>query len=197
MGESGKVNPSVIILLLVVIALIIGGIFLLDHYGVLSLEKIAYPTLSKLPVVGESFKRPTVMAETSLDVLRRKEFANIKESLKFQLEELEKKEANLKERGEAISEKEKELADRDQELSQKKQALEERTVRFEDQEKNLKRLATLYQNMKPAQAAQILQGLDDPVIIDIFNFMNDSLVAVIMMNMDPKRASELSRKMSK
>ncbi|MEW5768008.1 MAG: hypothetical protein AB1797_10370 [bacterium] len=197
MGEAGKVNLSVIILLLVILALIGGGVFLLDRYGVLSLEKIAYPALAKLPVVGGSFKRPTAMAETSLDVLRRKEFANIKQSLESPRKELEEREAKLKEKEEKLLEREKELIEREQELAQSKRALEERTVRFEDQEKNLKRLAALYQNMKPAQAAQILQGLEDPVIIDIFNFMDDSLVAVIMMNMEPTRASQLSRKMSK
>lgn len=197
MGEAGKVNRSVIILLVVILALIGGGAFLLDHYGVLSLEKITYPALAKLPVVGKSFKRSTAMAETSVDVLRRKEFANIKQSLEGPRKELEEREAKLKEKEKELLEREKELTEREQELAQKKRALEERTVRFEDQEKNLQRLAALYQNMKPAQAAQILQGLDDPVIIDIFNFMDDSLVAVIMMNMKPERASELSRKMSK
>jgi len=90
------------------------------------------------------------------------------------------------------------------ELQQEREKLEKERERFEKavldtKEGNAKRavdLAKIYQAMKPKEAAQILETLNDNLCVDIFKSMNDDRQkARILAAMEIEKATRLSQKM--
>jgi len=132
-----------------------------------------------------------------IEVLKEEELRKLEISLEEKRKELEGEEEGLKKKREDLAKKEKELLEIEKGLYEKEENLKKRFAEFEDREKALQGLATYFQNMPPDAAAKILLEMDDMLVIDILRRLKDETVAVIMMRMDPKKASEVSRKMSK
>ena len=64
---------------------------------------------------------------------------------------------------------------------------------YDDQQlKKLKSLVSIYEKMKPKDAASIFNSLDMDVLLDITGLMKESKLAVILGNMNGKRAKELT-----
>lgn len=72
-------------------------------------------------------------------------------------------------------------------------------VREKEQQKSEKigKLAKIYETMKPAQVAPILEELDNSTIISILESMRERQIAQILENMDQDRAIEISRAMTR
>jgi flagellar protein FlbB len=62
-----------------------------------------------------------------------------------------------------------------------------------EEAKNISRLARLYANMKPEEAAPILKELDDDLIVSILRKMEDEQAAKILAALDAERAANLTR----
>ncbi|MEW6103170.1 MAG: hypothetical protein AB1630_05055 [bacterium] len=189
---KGSAFITIIFLLLLMVASIIGAIYVLDKVGVFNKEEVIYPKLATIPGIGKFFTPKKIPFE----VIKKEEIRNLKESVDKRFEEISEKEEKLKEKEERLEEKEKDVAFREDALLKKQSALEERIKVYEDEEKRWQKLALYYSSMSPDQAAKILQDLDDQTVISIFMRMKDSAVAVCLMKMDTKRAAELSRKMT-
>lgn len=190
---KGSTFITIIFLLLLMVASIIGSIYVLDKIGVFNKEEVIYPKLALIPYVGKFFTPKKIPFE----VMKKEEIRNLKESLDKRFEEISEKEERLKEKEENLDKKEKEIVAREEALLKKEETLEERIKEYENEEKRWQKLAIYYSSMSPNDAASILQNLDDQTIIAIFMRMKDTAVAVCLMKMDPKRAAELSRKMTK
>jgi len=91
------------------------------------------------------------------------------------------------------------------------QALEEAMVRLQalvrelesrnreldtEREESVDRLAKVYENMKPAQAAPIIAALDMDIILDIMSRMHERQAARILASMDPGTAALISEGLS-
>lgn len=190
---KGSAFITIIFLLLLMVASIIGAIYILDKVGVFNKEEVIYPKLAGIPGVGKFFAPKKILFE----VAEKEEIRNLKESIDKRFEELSEKEERLKEKEENLDKKEKDIVAREEVILKKEEALEERIKEYENEEKRWQKLALYYSSMSPDQAASILQNLDDQTVIAIFMRMKDTAVAVCLMKMDPKRAAELSRKMTK
>jgi flagellar motility protein MotE (MotC chaperone) len=183
----GKKTLIISILLIVLnIGLIIGLLYLLNYIGVVNAEAI----LSKLP----GFKRRPV--KITWTMLEEEELQKIRDSIEEKLKVLKKEEARLKVKEKKIEKREKELKLWEEKLAEEERLFEERIAQYEDQEAKLNKLAKYYQSMNPREAALILENLDDMTVINILRRMKDETVAITLMKMDPKRASEISRKMT-
>jgi flagellar motility protein MotE (MotC chaperone) len=180
-------------LLCVLIALLIGGALFLDNVGVISLEKTLYPKLQKAPVIGKRFAPP----EVGFEDVQREELRKLKESLEVKLAEIKELEVKVKQREEELKRKEKQLAALEDDLKQKKEAIRSREEARASREAKIKDLAVYYSNMKPEDAARIMEQMDDLLVVDVLRQMDKTIVAAIFMKMDPKKASEISRKMSR
>ncbi len=66
----------------------------------------------------------------------------------------------------------------------------------EERERSAARLAKMYENMKPAQAAPILSALDMDIILDIMTRMKEREAARILANMDTGLAARISTELS-
>ncbi|MCP4293660.1 MAG: hypothetical protein GY780_17675 [bacterium] len=67
---------------------------------------------------------------------------------------------------------------------------------IEERENSATKLAKMYEAMKPAQAAPIMQSLDMEIILDIMTRMKDRQAAKILAKMDPGLAARISTRMS-
>jgi len=66
----------------------------------------------------------------------------------------------------------------------------------EDRNRSANRLAKMYENMKPGQAAPILSSLEMPVILDIMHRMKEREAARILASMDTVLAAKISMELS-
>jgi flagellar motility protein MotE (MotC chaperone) len=66
----------------------------------------------------------------------------------------------------------------------------------QEQERAAVRLAKMYENMKPAQAAPILSNLEMAIILDIMQRMKEREAARILANMDAGLAAAISTELS-
>ncbi|WP_350344952.1 hypothetical protein PRVXT_001399 [Proteinivorax tanatarense] len=91
--------------------------------------------------------------------------------------------------------KQKDLEAREQELKELENSLVEREELLEEKEVRMESIADKYTNMRPRDAAAILQEMDDEEIIEIFNYMNSDTVSEILSSFEPSRAAVLTQKM--
>ncbi|MDI6703077.1 MAG: hypothetical protein QME40_00095 [bacterium] len=188
-----KVTLIVILLLSIIGGLLIGGAYLLDYLGIISLTETLIPHLVKVPYLGRFF----IEKEIPLEVLKEEELRKLEISLEEKGKELELKKARLKKVEEDLVKKRKELAVLEKGLYEQIKGLKKKEEAYQDREKNLRDLATYLQGMPPVASAKILEEMDDLLVIDILRRMEERNVAAVMMKMDPKKASEISRKMSR
>ena len=79
-------------------------------------------------------------------------------------------------------------------LNELKQSIEMLLGRIEAQQtEDLERLIALYQNMKPAEAAEIMDDLDIEVMIMVLGTMQPRVAAPILAKMSPVRARAVSK----
>jgi flagellar motility protein MotE (MotC chaperone) len=72
----------------------------------------------------------------------------------------------------------------------------EQQVYSEEKERSARKLAKMYEAMKPDKAAPILAALDLDVILEIMTRMNERAAAKIMAFMDARLAAQISLRMS-
>lgn len=61
---------------------------------------------------------------------------------------------------------------------------------------DVKRLAELYTQMKPADVSAIIEDMDDGTLVRVFAHMKSKTVAKIISLMDPQRAAHISKKIA-
>lgn len=66
----------------------------------------------------------------------------------------------------------------------------------DEQERSAMRLAKMYENMKPAQAAPILSALEMDILLDIMTRMKEREAARILARMDAGLAARISTELS-
>jgi flagellar motility protein MotE (MotC chaperone) len=83
------------------------------------------------------------------------------------------------------------------ELEAMSREIEARTrILNDEQERSVSRLAKMYENMKPAQAAPILSALEMDILLDIMNRMKEREAARILAQMDAGLAARISTELS-
>lgn len=122
-------------------------------------------------------------------------------ALREQKKILETKEMELKEREARLREMEQEIENRLKELiavqDKIKQAQQEIQAFREEREQarnaQVQALAKIYGNMKPKEASQLLETLDEPLAVKVIGLMSPDQVAKILASMETKKAAKLSR----
>jgi flagellar motility protein MotE (MotC chaperone) len=62
----------------------------------------------------------------------------------------------------------------------------------DEEEKNLRSLVKVYENMKPRDAARIFEQLDMQVLLGVVERMKEAKLAPVLAQMDPARAQRLT-----
>lgn len=117
---------------------------------------------------------------------------------------LDRREAALKQKEQALQQKEEYLTKLKQEVEKKLKKLtamqqniqDYRNQKQQNQNAKIRSLAKIYANMKPKQAAKLMQNLDDQLVVNVISTMNTNQAASILANMDVKKAAEISQRLS-
>jgi flagellar motility protein MotE (MotC chaperone) len=107
--------------------------------------------------------------------------------------ELDKRAAQLSERDVLMQAAEKRIDEKIAKLQTLEKKIESDVKAKDDQEDaRLQSLAHMYEQMKPTEAARILDQLDVPVIITMLSHMREMKAAPILATMDPAKAKSVT-----
>ena len=125
------------------------------------------------------FSEAEIKLLQELDI-RRIELERREQALRVREKLADLAEAELKDRVEKMNELQKQLTVLLKNLSNKEEA-------------ELVQLAKIYEEMRPNNAAIVLNKLDDNIVFDLFKRMNRKDTAKIMEKMDPEKARRISK----
>lgn len=66
----------------------------------------------------------------------------------------------------------------------------------EKQDDRLKSLVKIYENMKPEEAANIFNEMEMPILLDVIGKMSERKVALVLANMSPKKAKDVTQELA-
>ena len=141
--------------------------------------------------VDGALKQPLSQAQMSkiqTDIIRQ---------LKDREEQLNAREEDLNRRANELSSLQKKLEEKLAALEKVQQGIEAQRKK-EDQEKaaQLVKLVKVYQNMKPGAAAAVMEKLDLATTVEILRNMRGREAGKIMANINPERASKITKLLS-
>ncbi len=166
---------SVLIISVVTFFLIFGGLaFLSSHLG--GKSNVSQQILDPLNTRDAEMVLKGLAAERSLIRREKEELVTLRQAVAVQEQ--------------VLNEGRRELSAIVQEIESKQRIL------GENRERSAVRLAKMYENMKPAQAAPILSALEMDIILDIMARMKEREAARILANMDTALAARISTELS-
>ena len=183
---------NILIGLILLTALVIGGFVAAVKFDVLGTEDIAMLNeelgLYRLPFVGNGryFEVPEGVEWPPPPEPEPEPEPIIKETPPEEKVEPPKEEKPKEEPKPKKEEKPKEVK------VDKKAIEEQRAKREAEEKKRVTRLARIYENMKPEQAANALVNVDWDTTVLIFQRMNEDSVAQILAKMEPEAAAQLT-----
>lgn len=164
---KGKRILKIFLLLLLIIVLVIGGFLLGVYLKIFDTqemnEKLA---LYNVSVIGQFFVKPGPPAT--------------QEEPDREIEELEEPEPEPDDQKKKVV-----LTKKDIERQRKEQEAAER--------KRVSKLARLYNEMKPKDAAAVMDDLDDDMAISILQRMDESQASAVLSQFEPSKAARLTR----
>jgi len=191
-------------MLVLILILILGGMLWFDYLGVLNAKKIFAPVyrlfgLQVQTSVSDMQSDASLTADLDEDRLAKR-----LEALNVYAEELDKREQD-------IAAKEAENLQITQKLEEMRVALEERektfnneVKKYDDRNVNIEQNAKNLNSMRPADAVEILNAMDDQDVIDTLRKVEEmaaaagknSQVSNWLSMMPPERVAALQRKMT-
>jgi flagellar motility protein MotE (MotC chaperone) len=146
----------------------------------------AAPAVGAAPdkgAAGSTFD-PLTLTKSEIDVLR--QLAKRRDELDARAKALDDREALLKATEQKIAEQVKQMQQMKAEYEQAK------TARDDAAEANLRRLVTVYESMKPEEAARIFETMEGAVLLDVVTRMGERRLAPILAQMSPAKAQALT-----
>ena len=196
MARGVSIGKTLAMLVLILI-LILGGMLWFDYLGVLNAKKIFAPVYRLS--VSDMQNDASLTADLDEDRLAKR-----LEALNVYAEELDKREQD-------IAAKEAENLQITQKLEEMRVALEERektfnneVKKYDDRNVNIEQNAKNLNSMRPADAVEILNAMDDQDVIDTLRKVEEmaaaagknSQVSNWLSMMPPERVAALQRKMT-
>jgi flagellar motility protein MotE (MotC chaperone) len=192
---DAKIRNYIVLNLLGLLVVVI----VLDMVGVISLKKAFYPVLAGTPglnrMIPQNLEDPYLLSQAE----RKKEVY----SLRVLEDNLKKKEQELKERETMLKSTEDKLSqDRDQ-IEMLRKDFEDKKNEYKNYQKNIAQQAEYIESMRPEDAVDRLQQMDDMTVIDILREVErkakvegrTSVVSYLLTKFEPKRASIIQKKM--
>ena len=159
---------------LLLVTLVIGGFFLGIYLKILDGDEMNKKLgLYDMPLIGQYFVRPTP-----------EDGSTVPDSAaeKAKQEQAQAKKAADDKKSKPVKLTKEEI----EKLTQQRQA---------EEKKRVSKLARLYNEMKPEEAAKIMENMESDIVIAIFQRMDESQVSQIMANFDAGKAASISKLM--
>ncbi|MFZ4617826.1 MAG: periplasmic-type flagellar collar protein FlbB [Rectinemataceae bacterium] len=196
-----RVLGRVALLLILIIALVAGGLVWFDWLGLVNAKSVLGPAYR---LVGIQARKGSTIPVTSPTLLDEERFAKRLESLTIRSEELDKRESELVKAESGSGQKVQELEDRVRALDDREKSFNETVKQYDDRKANVAQNAVYLTGMPPAKAVEILKALDDQSVIDLFRAVESqakaagtpSIVPYWLSLMPPIRSADIQRKMT-
>ncbi len=169
--KKGSKIVKVLLVLFLLLVLVVGGFALGVYLQLIDTQEANEKLrLYDLPVVGEYFVRPAPNEEE----MEKLPAEDVKPVL-----DKDKKKTDKQEAKKIVITKE----DIEKQMRQ----------REAEEKKRVSKLARLYNQMKPKEAAKAMNELDDDMCIAIFQRMDEAVVAKILTSFDESRTAQITR----
>lgn len=151
-------------------------------------EKPPAPEAPKADAEPAASRDPGSLTQTEIDLLQK---------LSARREAIEKRERELDMRETLAKAAESRLVAKAAELDQVQKRIEDLMKQHDEkQSEKLDSLVSIYEKMKPADAARILEGLEMDILIDVLSRMKVLRSSPILASMDPAKAREVTAKLA-
>lgn len=126
--------------------------------------------------------------QTELDLLQ---------NLSKRRDELDQRERDLAIKSKVLDASEKRITDKIAEIKTLEAELSKVLAQYnEKQDGQIKSLVKIYESMKPDEAAAIFNELEMPILLDVIGKMSERKVALVLANMNPKRARDVTQELA-
>lgn len=136
----------------------------------------------------KKLKEQTKYNQIELDLLQ---------NLSSRRDELDVREKELGLKEKTLEATEKRITDRIKEMKALQKEVEGLIEAYKQhQDTDVKSLVKIYENMKPASAAEIFNELEMPILLSVIDAMSERKVAPVLAAMNPKRAKEVTEELA-
>lgn len=162
-----------------------------------------YPYAKKIPYVGQYVERITSDLRVRFTPLERRRMElelwarRLKELEERLKRELSRKEAELEAEKKKLEEERAKLEEERKRVAELTARLSRELSAKELSEEDIKRLASYYAVMRPAEAAAIINSLDEDLAVVILKNLDQERAARILASLDPNKAARLMSKMGR
>jgi len=203
MASFGKrrVFGRVVVMLIMIIALVTGGLFWFDYLGLIDAKSIFSPVLR---LAGLPVRTGQALPADSPTLLEDERFAKQLAAVEAIRQELDQRDKATAERQAAVEAMAQEIADRTAMLDERENSFKQMTERYENRRANVEQNARYLTGMPPADAVKILAASDDQTVIDVLRAVEElaaktgeaSVVSYWLSLLPPERSADLQRKMN-
>ncbi|PKL07418.1 MAG: flagellar protein FlbB [Spirochaetae bacterium HGW-Spirochaetae-7] len=203
MASFGKrrVFGRVVVMLIMILALVIGGLFWFDYLGLVDAKSIFSPVLR---LAGLPVRTGQALPADSPTLLDDERFAKQLSAVEAIRQELDQRDKATAERQAAVEAMAQEIADRTAMLDERENSFKQMTERYENRRANVEQNARYLTGMPPADAVKILAASDDQTVIDVLRAVEElaaktgeaSVVSYWLSLLPPERSADLQRKMN-
>lgn len=196
-----RIIGRVVVMLMMIVALAIGGLFWFDYLGLVDAKAIFAPALRLAKIGTRTGKALPADSPTLLDDER---FAKQLAAVEILRQELGEREKTAAERQAAIEAMAQEIEDRSKTLDERENSFRQMAERYENRRANVEQNARYLSGMPPADAVKILAASDDQTVIDVLRAVEEiaartgeaSVVAYWLSLLPAERSAVLQRKMN-
>lgn len=196
-----RILGRVIVLLMMIVALVVAGLFWFDYLGLIDAKSAFAPVLK---LFGKATRSGAALPADSPTLLDDERWAKQLEAVEALRQELDQRDATAAEREAAIEAMAQEIKDREEALAERENSFNSLTQRYDDRKANVEQNARYLNGMPPADAVEILVSMDDQTVIDILRSVEElaaksgeaSIVSYWLSLMPADRSAEIQRKMN-
>ncbi len=188
-------------MLIMIVALALGGLFWFDYLGVVDAKAIFAPALR---LAGVKTRTGQALPSDSPTLLDDERFSKQIAAVEAMRQELDQREKAATERQAAVEAMAQEIADRTKALDERENSFKQLTERYENRRANVEQNARYLTGMPPADAVKILAASDDQTVIDVLRAVEElaaksgeaSVVSYWLSLLPPDRSATIQRKMN-
>lgn len=196
-----RVFGRIVVMLIMIVALALGGLFWFDYLGVVDAKAIFAPALR---LAGVKTRTGQALPADSPTLLDDERFSKQLAAVEAMRQELDQREKAATERQAAVEAMAQEIADRTKALDERENSFKQLTERYENRRANVEQNARYLTGMPPADAVKILAASDDQTVIDVLRAVEElaaksgeaSVVSYWLSLLPPDRSAAIQRKMN-
>jgi len=196
-----KVLGRIVLMIIILAAIILGGLFWFDYLGLIDAKALFAPALR---LTGLPVRRTGAVTDNSPALLDEERFAKQLQAVEIMRQELADRERQAREQEATLTAMAQEIDERQKNVEEQQKSFNSMLEQYENRRANIEQNARYLGGMPPADAVNILAALDDQTAIDILRAVEQiaqsqgevSVVAFWLSLLPAERSATLQRKMT-